>query len=39
MCYGYDCILIPGFAEAVLTRVDESLSTEARQYLTESLAY
>ena len=39
MCYGYDCIMIPGFAEAVLQRVDESLSTEARQYLTESLAY
>ena len=39
MCYGYDCIMIPGFAEAVLQRVDESLTTEARRYLTESLAY
>ena len=39
MCYGYDCIMIPGFAEAGLQRVDESLTTEARQYLTESLAY
>ena len=37
--WAYDAILIPGFAEAVLQRVDESLSTEARQYLTESLAY
>ena len=38
-CFGYDLVQLSGFAEAVLTRVDESLSTEARQYLTESLAY
>ena len=28
--WAYDAILIPGFAEAVLQRVDESLTTEAR---------
>ena len=37
--FSYDLVLEPGFSEAVLQRVDESLSTEARQYLTESLAY
>ena len=38
-CFSYDIVLLGGFEEAVLQRVNENVSPKASQYLTESLAY